>query len=306
MCFRCAVYGRLPEQIEFRGHIDNDREAENTCPMMKRKLVFVLLFFLALGAEAQTGLEDYFNLCLEFGAPLEVVQLFQPFRTYKGENNGTISYVVKEDNSLLKDKPYSEYQIWYTIDKELGLYQSTLILRGDKPVLQSILTGYLKKFSALHGEPVYTNLENGSLLVFWYNETTFTVKARLILDIVNPYKFVSITYCSPQMKHTNLLKTLYYGTPEDQNEAGEQPVSSPSDAQPAEGGEEQKTDGQETAETSEEEKTGEAGEEQKTDNQEAAGISEKEKTDGQEAEESGDDQGTDDTDMTGDSAPVEE
>jgi hypothetical protein len=176
---------------------------------MKRKIALFLLWFPALAAYAETALEDHFNLCLEFGAPQEVVELFQPFRTYKGESNGTISYVVTKDNSLLGDTPYSEYQIWYTIDKEQGLYQSTLILRGDRPVLQNILTGYLHKFSELHGEPAYTNLDNGSLLIFWYDETTFAVKARLILDIVNSYKFVSITYCSPQEKHNSLLKTLY-------------------------------------------------------------------------------------------------
>ena len=181
---------------------------------MKRKAALLFLCFLVFTGYAQTNLEEYFNLCLEFGAPLDVVQLFQPFRTYKGENNSSISYVVREDNSLLKDKPYSEYQIWYTIDKEQGLYQSSLIIRGDKPVLQNILTGYLHKFSQLHGEPVYTNLNNGSLLIFWYSETTFAVKARLILDIVNSYKFVSITFCSPLMKHTHLLRTLYNGTVE--------------------------------------------------------------------------------------------
>ena len=193
--------------------IDNLKKTENTySTIMKRVIALFFLCGLTFIAYAQVNLEEHFNLCLEFGAPLEVVQLFQPFRTYKGENNGTISYVVREDNSLLKDKPYSEYQIWYTIDRELGLYQSSLIIRGDRPVLQNILTGYLRKFSALHGEPVYTNLDNGSLLVFWYNDTTFTVKARLILDIVNSYKFVSVTYCSPLMRHTHLLKTLYNGT----------------------------------------------------------------------------------------------
>ena len=179
---------------------------------MKRKIALLFSCLLAFAAYAQTNLENYFNLCLEFGAPQEVVELFQAFRTYKGEVNGTISYVVREDNSLLKGKPYSEYQIWYTIDKEQGLYQSTLIVRGDKPVLQNILTSYLRMFNELHGEPVYTNLDNGSLLIFWYNETTLAVKARLILDIVNSYKFVSITFCSPLMKHTNLLRTLYNGT----------------------------------------------------------------------------------------------
>lgn len=197
---------------------------------MKQKMLLFFLCFPAL-AYTQTGLEDHFNLCLEFGAPMEVVRLFQDFRTYKGENNGTVSYVAKEDYSLLKDKPFPEYQIWYTIDKELGLYQSTLILRGDKPALQQILTNYLKKFSELHGEPVYTYLDNGSLLVFWYSETTFTVKARLILDVVNSYKFVSITYCSPQMKHTHLLRTLYNGTTEEQKtETGDKPAPSPEPA----------------------------------------------------------------------------
>ena len=167
-----------------------------------------------------------------------MVELFQPFRTYKGENNGSISYVVKEDNSLLKDTPYSEYQIWYTVDKEQGLYQSSLIIRGDKPVLQNILTNYLRIFSEQYGEPVYTNLANGSLLIFWYNETTFTVKARLILDIVNSYKFVSITFCSPILKHTNLLKTLYNGTVEENatnNETGNQPPAAAGSSSAAEG-----------------------------------------------------------------------
>jgi len=179
-------------------------------------IVLFFLFSLAFASYAQTNLEEQFNLCLEFGAPQEVVELFQSFRTYKGEVNGTISYVAREDNSLLRDKPYSEYQIWYTIDKELGLYQSTLIIRADTPILQNILTGYLRKFNQMQGEPVYTHLDNGSLLIFWYNEETFTVKARLILDIINSYKFVSITHCSPMAKHTNLLRTLYYGTPEDE------------------------------------------------------------------------------------------
>jgi len=183
------------------------------------KKTLALLFFLtsAFIAFAQVDLEEYFNLCLEFGAPLEIVQLYQPFRTYKGENNGSISYVIREDNSLLRDKPYSEYQIWYTIDKDLGLYQSSLIVRGDKPVLQNILTNYLRKFNALYGEPVYTNLDNGSLLIFWYNENNLTVKARLMLDIVNSYKFVSITFCSPRAIHTNLLRTLYNGNIDDDN-----------------------------------------------------------------------------------------
>jgi hypothetical protein len=196
-------------------------------------------------------LEKYFNLCLEFGAPQEVVELFQPFRTYKGEVNGTISYVVREDNSLLRDKPYSEYQIWYTIDRELGLYQSSLIIRGDRPILQNILTGYLRELNELHGEPVYTHLDNGSLLMFWYNEDTFTVKARLILDIVNSYKFVSITHCSPLARHNRLLRTLYYGSPEDEGMdepepqplpvmASETPAVVPDDE--ADSGEKQETD----------------------------------------------------------------
>ena len=206
--------------------IDNGEKALNTLnSLMKLKIVLVILCFPALAATAQTDLEKYFNLCLEFGAPLEVVELFQSFRTYKGENNGSVSYVVKEDNSLLRDKPYSEYQIWYTIDKELGLYQSTLLVRGDRPVLQNILTGYLRKFNELHGEPVYTNLDNGSLLIFWYNEGTFTVKARLILDTVNSYKYVSITHCSPQPRHTQLLRTLYNGTDEEEPETA--PKSQP-------------------------------------------------------------------------------
>ena len=186
---------------------------------MKRNIALIFLCSLAMASFAQTNLEEHFNLCLEFGAPQEVVELFQSFRTYKGEVNDTISYVVREDNSLLKDTPYSEYQIWYTIDNELGLYQSSLILRADRPVLQNILTGYLRKFNGMYGEPVYTHLDNGSLLVFWYSEETFTVKARLILDIINSYKFVSVTYCSPLPRHTNLLRTLYYGTPEEEASA---------------------------------------------------------------------------------------
>ena len=185
---------------------------------MKKMMIWVSIMTVASSVFAQTDLEEYFNLCLEFGAPLEIVQLYQPFRTYKGENNGSISYIVREDNSLLKDKPYSEYQIWYTIDKDLGLYQSSLIIRGDKPVLQNVLTNYLKKFNALHGEPVYTNLDNGCLLVFWYNENNLTVKARLMLDIVNSYKFVSITFCSTRADHTRLLRTLYNGNIEDEND----------------------------------------------------------------------------------------
>ena len=201
--------------------------------MMKRTIL--LLFFCLLGTAiyAQTDLEEYFNLCLEFGAPLEVVQLYQPFRTSKGENNGSISYVAKEDNSLIKDKPYSEYQIWYTIDKEQGLYQSTLIIRGNKPVLQSILTAYLKKFNGRYGEAVYTNLDNGSLLIFWYDETALTVKARLLLDIVNSYKFVSISFCSPQAKHITLLKSLYRGTPEDKPKTGADTADVPPSAETA-------------------------------------------------------------------------
>ena len=185
---------------------------------MKKIFAFLLFLTSAFLAFSQVNLEEYFNLCLEFGAPQEIVQLYQPFRTYKGENNGSISYVIREDNSLLKDKPYSEYQIWYTIDKDLGLYQSSLIVRGDKPVLQNILTNYLRKFNALHGEPVYTNLENGCLLIFWYNDNNLTVKARLMLDIVNSYKFVSITFCSPRAIHSNLLRTLYNGNIDDESE----------------------------------------------------------------------------------------
>ena len=219
--------------------IDNKKDAENTYGSMKRIIALLFLCSRVFSAYAQTNLEEYFNLCLEFGAPMEVVELFQTFRTYKGENNGSISYVVKEDNSLLKDKPYSEYQIWYTIDKELGLYQSSLIVRGDKPVLQNILTGYLRKFSELYGEPVYTRLENGSLLIFWYSEDTFTVKARLILDIENAYKFVSITYCSPLPKHTQLLRTLYNASPEDETltEAAEQNESPAAESPAAAAGE---------------------------------------------------------------------
>ena len=186
---------------------------------MKRKIALLFLCSIVFPSYAQTNLEEHFNLCLEFGAPQEVVELFQSFRTYKGEVNDTISYVVREDNSLLRDTPYSEYQIWYTIDKEQGLYQSSLIVRADRPILQNILTSYLRKFNELHGEPVYTHLDNGSLLIFWYSEETFTVKARLILDVENSYKFVSVTYCSPLARHTNLLRTLYYGTPEDESTA---------------------------------------------------------------------------------------
>ena len=178
-----------------------------------KRAVLILLIFVKVFSYGQTDLEEYFNLCLEFGAPMEVVELFQPFRTYKAEINGTISYVVKEDEFLLHERHYSEYQIWYTIDRDLGLYQSSLIVRGEIPQLQHILTSYLKKFSEAYGDPVYTNLDNGSLLIFWYDETAFTVRARLILDIVNPYKFVSITHCSPQARHAGLLTTLYNGTP---------------------------------------------------------------------------------------------
>jgi len=187
---------------------------------MAKKLILLCIIFLPFAVNAQENLEGVFNLCLQFGAPLEVVQLYQPFRTYKGENNGSISYVAREDNSLIKNTPYSEYQIWYTIDKDMGLYQSSLIIRGDKPALQSILTSYLKKFNERFGEAVYTNLDNGSLLIFWYDDATFTVKARLLLDIVNSYKFVSITFCSPLAKHTKLLKTLYNGTPEEAPKTG--------------------------------------------------------------------------------------
>jgi len=182
---------------------------------MKKKITLLFLLFQALAVNAQSGLEEHFNLCLEFGAPQEIVELFQPFRAYKGENNGSISHVAREDNTLLNDTPYTEYQIWYTIDKNEGLYQSTLILRGDRQNLQNILTGYLGKFNKLHGEPIYTHLDNGSLLVFWYDEDTFTVRARLILDLVNTYKFVSITHCSPLEKHIQLLKSLYNSSEED-------------------------------------------------------------------------------------------
>jgi len=192
---------------------------------MKKTALIILLFPAVLAnnqaANSRTDMEDYFNLCLEFGAPMEVVQLFQPFRTYKAELNGTISYVVKEDNSLLLQRNYSEYQIWYTIDKDLGLYQSSLFIRGDNSELQRIFTSYLRKFSQIYGEPVYTYLDNGSILIFWYNEDTYTVRARLLLDIVNPYNYISITYCSPQDRHVRLLTTLYSGTPEDENEATE-------------------------------------------------------------------------------------
>ena len=192
---------------------------------MKRNFCLWLLFSLGLAAFAQADLEEYFNLCLEFGAPMGVVQLYQPFRTYKAEINNTISYVAKEDESLLEDKPYSEYQIWYTIDKDQGLYQSSLIIRGERAVLQQILTSYLKKFNESYGEPVYTHLNNGSLLVFWYSEDTFIVRARLILDIENPYKFVSITYCSPMARHARLLRTLYNGS-DDEDETIPAPVTS--------------------------------------------------------------------------------
>ena len=178
---------------------------------MKLKTALLLLCFQTLAAYGQTDLEKHFNLCLEFGAPLEVVELFQSFRAQHNEDNGAVSYVASEDTSLLKDKPYSEYQIWYTVDKDLGLYQSTLIIRGSTAVMQNILTGYLQKFNELYGDPLYTHLDNGSLLIFWYREDTYTVKARLILDIVNRYKFVSITHCSPLPRHTDLLRSLYKG-----------------------------------------------------------------------------------------------
>jgi hypothetical protein len=175
---------------------------------MKKPFLFILIFINVL-CYGQTDLEGYFNLCLEFGAPIEVVQLFQPFRTQRPETNGTVSFVVSEDLSLLPERRYSGYQIWYTIDKELGLYQSSLFVLGENPALQLILTSYLRKFSEIYGEPVYTNLSNGSILIFWYDEERFIVKARLILDIVNPYKFVSITHCSPQARHNPLLESLY-------------------------------------------------------------------------------------------------
>ena len=198
---------------------------------MKRfKAILFLLFFPVFLGYSQTNLEEYFNLCLEFGAPREVVQLFQAFRAQKGEINGTVSWVAYEDRTLLEDKPYSEYQIWYTIDDEMGLYQTSLIIRGEVPALQSILTTYLRRFTALYGEPVYAHLENGSILIFWYDDDTLILNARLILDIVNPYKYVSITYCSPQVKHANLLETLYSAVEEEPPEEGEEsPDEEPSE-----------------------------------------------------------------------------
>ena len=177
---------------------------------MKKILLFVLLFPAVL-AYSQTDLEEVFNLCLEFGAPREVVQLFQPFRTNRTELNGSITYVAQEDNTLLHELPFTEYQIWYTIDRVLGLYQSTLLLRGDNTTLRNVLTSYLVLFSRNYGEPVYINLDNGSILIFWYNEDTYTVQARLVLDIVNDYRFVSITHCSPLERHEGLLASLYGG-----------------------------------------------------------------------------------------------
>jgi hypothetical protein len=181
---------------------------------MRKTILIILLFPVILSygqgtVHSSTDLEDYFNLCLEFGAPMEVVRLFQPFRTEKLEQNNTVSYVVYEDNSLLHQRHYSEYQIWYVIDKDLGLYQSTLFVWGENSVLQPILTSYLRRFSQTYGDPVYINLDNGSILILWYSAETYTVKARLVLDIVNPYKFVSITYCSPQAQHIPLLTSLY-------------------------------------------------------------------------------------------------
>ena len=174
------------------------------------------MFLTALLCYGETDLEEYFDLCLEFGAPADVVELFQPFRTYKAELNGTISYVIHEDIALLHERHYSEYQIWYTIDDALGLYQSTLLIRAESIDLQHIFTSYLTKFTHTFGhDPVYTHLDNGSILVFWYDEETFILKARLILDIHNPYKFVSITYCSLLERHHDLLITLYNGTPDD-------------------------------------------------------------------------------------------
>ena len=190
---------------------------------MKKTIPVIFLLFAAASLQAQTSLEDHFNLCLEFGAPSEVVQLFQPFRTYKAETNGTVSFVTREDQSLLNDTPYTEYQIWYTIDQVQGLYQSSLIVRSERLTLQNIFTSYLRKFSSLYGEPVYTNLSNGSLLVFWFDEEEFTVKARLVLDIVNSYRYISITYCSPLPRHSRLLSSLYNGASDD--DTGTRPLS---------------------------------------------------------------------------------
>ena len=175
-----------------------------------------MLTFVKILCYGQTDLEEYFNLCLEFGAPMEVVQLYQPFRASRPEINGAVSYIAKEDDTLLEERHYSDYQIWYAIDKELGLYQSSLFVRGDNAALQHILTSYLRKFSEMYGEPVYSNLANGSILIFWFDESSFTVKARLILDIANDYRFVSITHCSPLERHTQLLAALYSGPPEDE------------------------------------------------------------------------------------------
>ena len=183
---------------------------------MKKKLVLTILIFAKVLCFGQTDLEEYFDLCLEFGAPVDVVELFQPFRAYKAELNGTISYVTQEDVSLLRGRNYSEYQIWYTVDEVLGLYQTTLIVRGESADLQHIFTSYLRKFDdSFDKDPVYTHLDNGSVLVFWYDQLSYVVEARLILDIHNEYKFVSITYCSPFERHKDLLITLYNGTPDD-------------------------------------------------------------------------------------------
>ena len=179
---------------------------------MNWKTVLFLLCF-PLAVYAQANLEEHFNLCLVFGAPLDVVQLFQPFRGAMEEVNGTLTYVARQDNSLLRDTPYSQYQIWYTMDKELGLYQSSLFIWGEGPALQSILTTYLRRFNQLFGDPEYTYLDNDSRLIFWYDEDTFTVKARLILDNVN--KFVSVTFSSPLTRHEQLLRSLYSGMEED-------------------------------------------------------------------------------------------
>ena len=176
-----------------------------------KKTILIILLFPAVLAYGQADLEEFFNLCLEFGAPKEVVQLFQPFRTHRAEHNGSITYVAQEDNSLLREEPFSEYQIWYTIDEVLGLYQSTLLIRGENPVLQNTVTSYLRRFSQIYGEPVYTNLDNGSILIFWFDEDTFTVQARLILDIINDFRFASITFCSPMARHVGLLTSLYNG-----------------------------------------------------------------------------------------------
>ena len=176
-----------------------------------KKTVLIFLLFPAILSYGQADLEEFFNLSLEFGAPREVIQLFQPFRTHRTEPNGGITYVAQEDHSLLHGRPFSEYQIWYTIDEDLGLYQSTLLLRGENSVLQNVLTSYLRKFSRLYGEPVYNILDNGSFLIFWFDESNFTVQARLILDVASDFRFVSVTFCSPLTRHIPLLASLYSG-----------------------------------------------------------------------------------------------